>query len=1832
MKTYLLKTIYTTLLFICFTGLTTIEAQCYSSSLSKNPLEFPLNGGYQTTTVSFPSGGCDNPTISVYNVPSWLTVNVSGYTIQVTAQSLSSGYREASIPVRANGNTVNGFIVKQGTEPPPPPPEPCSVSGFSGGTFNPFGETKNYNLSFSNCSSSTATFSFTTSSGQSIPSWISISQTGTSISVTCNENNTGNTRTVILVGRANVGGDDVAIGEQISQLSCSKTWYKDVDNDGYAELTRVECASPGSGYSTTVKPLGDCNDSNASINPDTKWYKDADGDGFAATVKTQCASPGSGYTRTVKPLGDCNDSNASINPDTKWYKDADGDGFAATVKTQCTSPGTGYTRTVKPLGDCNDSSAAINPDTKWYKDADGDGFAATVKTQCASPGSGYTRSVKPLGDCNDSSAAINPDTKWYKDADGDGFAATVKTQCMSPGTGYTRTVKPLGDCNDSNVAINPDTKWYKDADGDGFAATVKTQCVSPGSGYTRTVKPTGDCNDNNASLNPDTTWYLDADGDGYAVSTKTQCTSPGAGYGTTTKPLGDCNDGNPSLNPDATWYADTDGDGYGDPNAAQSACDRPTGYVSNDDDHDDSTELITNIPPQNFYRDADGDGFGEPGDTVYQSVKPSGYVTNNNDQCPDEYGDNNGCPYEEATLSNENYIYTRTYQSPMTAPGGINENSDVIEQVTYFDGLGRPMQQVGIKASPGSQDIVTHIGYDDYGRQDKEWLPYMAGGTIGNYRGMDPDGKTQTYYESHYPDDVVQGSANPYSEKVFEPSPLNRVLKQAAPGESWKKDGGHEIEFSYDINVVNEVRLFQVGFVNGDTEAPELEIDTVGHYLAGELYKTVTKDENWQPGDGNLHTTEEFKDKQGRAVLKRTYGPSDINMDGSISAGESEVQHDTYYVYDLFGNLTYVLPPKINATTANIATLRSNLNALGYQYKYDEQNRLVKKKIPGKGWEHIVYNRLDQPVLAQDANQRDNNEWLFTKYDAFGRVAYTGIVQSIDDRTAMQASADAFSTQFETQTATASTYAGTPVHYTKQAFPDSFSEVLTVNYYDTYVDTDGLTVPSQVYGEPKATGIETKGLPTVSKVKVLDDDSPNTWTTTITGYDKKGRAIYTAEQNDYLNTTTINESDLDFTGKVLVSKTKHRKGTGTWIVTIDNYTYDHRGRLVDHYQCIGEGSSFEGCDDTADYVNKSYSAPLSETTIKEASGSFTLQPGFHFVASSGKTLHLSIAQKGELIAHNVYDNLGQLKTKKVGNTESTPLQTVSYDYNIRGWLKKINAPSSLGTSLFGFEIRYNDIADTDKKLFNGNISQTLWNTQSENSTSNPVSNQYTYSYDALNRITGATDNTGNYNVSGIAYDQNGNITALERQGHTAMESNGEITAYGQMDALTYTYGVGNKLTKVLDDGNDTYGFKDGNTGTDYDYDANGNLTQDLNKGIPTDGITYNHLNLPASITIGGGNISYIYDATGVKLKKTVSTGKVTEYAGNYIYENNQLQFFSHAEGYVTPNSNGYDYVYQYKDHLGNVRLSYMDANSNGSITGDEIIEESNYYPFGLQHKGYGPGISSLGNDVAKKFKYQGQELTKSLGYEMYEFELRHYDAAIGRFITTDPYEQFHSPYMAMGNNPVVSFDPDGGKCYDGNGNVVACPDSEIYDDYRESDEKHITVLGEVEVSNSDSNFDKGKREFLRSEDVQVEKFMNVHVDEIAMGVVLMATTTSQLDGPEPGPADVAAVGELLTGAMLISLLIQSEDFVNENHALITQSLNYIPPPKTLPGFPGATKVKRKNERARWHLPNGDIGEWDSQHGELEVYDKTGKKHKGAYDPDTGEKKKDGDPKRKTDKK
>ena len=157
-----------------------------------------------------------------------------------------------------------------------------------------------------------------------------------------------------------------------------------------------------------------------------------------------------------------------------------------------------------------------------------------------------------------------------------------------------------------------------------------------------------------------------------------------------------------------------------------------------------------------------------------------------------------------AQTDTENYIKTTSPQLPVQTETAVNNlnSSFKIETITYFDGLGRPKQQIGIRQSPTGKDIITHIGYDTFGRQDKSYLPYVpnAAGGEGLFRTGNQAQATTTFYNTP----KYEHTQNPYSETHFEASPLNRVLEQGAPGADWEldktTDTDHTIKFDYQTN------------------------------------------------------------------------------------------------------------------------------------------------------------------------------------------------------------------------------------------------------------------------------------------------------------------------------------------------------------------------------------------------------------------------------------------------------------------------------------------------------------------------------------------------------------------------------------------------------------------------------------------------------------------------------------------------------------------------------------------------------------------------------------------------------------------------------------------------------------------------------------------------------------------------------------------------------------------------------------------------------------------------------------------------------------------------
>lgn len=942
--------------------------------------------------------------------------------------------------------------------------------------------------------------------------------------------------------------------------------------------------------------------------------------------------------------------------------------------------------------------------------------------------------------------------------------------------------------------------------------------------------------------------------------------------------------------------------------------------------------------------------------------------------------------YSQNLTDTENYIYKKTYLSDPSDP--VQKQ---LEEVQYLDGLGKPKQVISVKSTPLGQDMVLPIVYDQFGRKTKNYLPVP----VQSFNAGIQTSITENTVNLHY------GVTNAFSEKELESSPLSRIFQSASPGEEWKINSGHTIKYDYDANsTADQVKKYNITTTWDNTnQIYNSTLSQITFYDENLLYKFSIKDE-----DNNEKIV--FKDLYGHIILIR-------KKDGVDNI-------DTYYVYDSNDRLAYVIPPLASILPVLTPAILDNLC---YQYRYDNKNRLVEKKIPGKGLEYMVYDKQDRLVLSQDAVLRTVNNnfskkgWLFTKYDQFGRIVYSGFFANTASRAVMQTALNNMTSwNNENRTTTPFTLNGMDVYYTKVAFPTGSMTILDVSYYDTYPPLPAdVLIPSYIINPTQSvltqdsqnSSRSTKSLPTAYYVKNVENDN---WSKEFIWYDTKGRVIGTHSIN-HLGGYTKTEAELDFSGIPQKTNTYHLRKPGENGVTVkERYEYDTQNRLKKHYHQVDN-------------------------------------------------------KQEELLSENTYNELSELTNKKVGHN----LQSIDYAYNIRGWLTAVNkdqmAIADLGGKLFSYKIKYTQkegITNPDTTLFpdknvkpkyNGNIAEVDWRAVSsigDNPSITPK--RYGYSYDALNRLkAGYYQNPDNAwskeNTESLDYDLNGNITKLYRTSIT--ENNNTFATV--IDNLEYTYS-GNNVTGIKDYTNNPTGYEGGN-GT-ISYDLNGNMWKMADKNISK--IQYNYLNLPTQLEYGDmgvmGIYKHIYRADGTKLQKTAVKSEcgitncydvtdISDYLDGFQYMKTvmsnktggdvgmlqlafsretekamEMQAFSLEEQKTVPSGKTVDlrffptaegfydyqkdqYIYQYKDQLGNARISFA-RNSKGAL---EITDVNDYYPFGMNH--LGTGAAFFGKGTYKNYKFQEQELQET-GF--YSYKWRNYMPDIGRFFNIDPLSEMYA--------------------------------------------------------------------------------------------------------------------------------------------------------------------------------------------------------------------------------
>lgn len=764
--------------------------------------------------------------------------------------------------------------------------------------------------------------------------------------------------------------------------------------------------------------------------------------------------------------------------------------------------------------------------------------------------------------------------------------------------------------------------------------------------------------------------------------------------------------------------------------------------------------------------------------------------------------------------SDHNYVLTKMMLD--------NTGKQSFNRIDYYDGLGRAEETVMHKASPGGKDIATLQEYDAVGRPHISYIPVPVSTFMGGHVSHDI---VKSLSNDFYGDDRA------YDWTVYESSPLNRIKEQYGPGAAWHT-GQKRVTTGYLANSTSGELSCALYVV-----ASASSLQRKGLYAAGELYVTKTTGE-----DGHVSYT--FTDKLGQVVLERV-------MDGTV-------MNDTYYVYDDFGCLRYVLPPSSSELLTATATWPDTHTALvnyAYVYKYDGRNRCIQKWLPGIDSVEMRYDKADRLVFSQDGNQRSKpeKEWTFHLYDDFGRPTVTGVLVSdtVPDMT---------------ETVVRSTYNGGTALGGYFAIPSLSGSVklLTVNYYDDHVFTAG--VSQLAYVDPPsgydARYSNAKGLLTGTRIYRLED--PTKYTASALYYDHRGRVVQ-AHSSNSLGGFDDEYYAYTFTGKVKQRRQVHSAPGKS--AHAETYYYD-------------------------------YGSPATNPTERLLSVSHKLN---------------SAAQV--TLAQYTYDEVGRVKTKKLGT------ETTSYSYNVRSWLTqltgiKFNQTLTYNAAVNGVtpsKVLYNGNISAMKWKSGDETTERGYKFTYDNLARLTAA---TYG-----EGTAITSNLNRFNENVTYNDKMGNIKTLTRRGKLN-SGYGDIDNLTYTYTGNQLTKVTDAVTTAITYDGAFHFVDGANVDNEYTYDKNGNLTKDLNRKITSitynslnlpQAITFSNGNTTTYVYDGVGNKLSVAYQSG-------STTTKTEYVGNKVYKNGTLSMLLTEEGYVTLSGTTPTYHYYLKDHQGNNRV------------------------------------------------------------------------------------------------------------------------------------------------------------------------------------------------------------------------------------------------------------------------------------------------------------------------
>lgn len=871
------------------------------------------------------------------------------------------------------------------------------------------------------------------------------------------------------------------------------------------------------------------------------------------------------------------------------------------------------------------------------------------------------------------------------------------------------------------------------------------------------------------------------------------------------------------------------------------------------------------------------------------------------------------------------------------------DGSRYLDVVTYVDGLGRELETVHKALTPLGKTMVSMSEYDAVGRLCRQWLPVVCGN--GEYVSLSDVREASA---AQYGDECA------YTEIVYEHSPFSRVSRVTGPGAAWH-EGGYAVETEYGLNT-SEGRLRCMAYAVDDDGMLECS----GVCEAGSLVVKQVVDE-----DGRVSLM--FADAQGRVVLERR----------EVLSGQYA---DTYYVYDGYGNLRYVLPPELSKRLSGIGEWDTNDDAVwdfAYTYRYNGRGQVIWRKLPGCEPVVIGYDAGGYPVLEQDGVQRERGEWTLHVPDRYGREVFTAIILGI-------AGSDVFADVYVT-----AAYDGETVQTGGYAvsipLPDQLS-MLTVSYYDDYdfvdLEESGMRA-ALAYKEMQGYGeVWNNVAGMLTGCRVYEGMGGGTYTVEAIYYDSYGRIVESHASNrvggmdDWFWAYT-------FTGNPERSFHQH-SGHGSRIEEAFRFEYDHAGRLSRTWYSLGDEEELL----------------LEEVAYDE------------LCRVSGKTLN------GRRIA-------------------------TAYEYNIRGWQTLQQSPNFREQVDYESHPDGNPSMSGKVNVIHtavGNMAAQMTNIFSTSYRYDGIG-RLSGSECVMDKEDYATSYSYDLNGNMTAFERNGRLQPGLTSSNPGQWKYGtiddvelEYDGNHLLRATDNVPGLSYGNASDFDDG--------GNEDVEYVYDAVGRLACDANRGITR--IMYDAAGCPSNVMFADGSVTaYGYDATGTKYRAQYMSPPETavtpggglsgdvelkpfpggggtpslrldltrEYCGNVIYKDGTLERILTPSGYAVPDgAGGYALYWYIRDRQGSVRAV---LDSLGLP-----VEQNRYYPYGLP----------IEVGETQPYKYGGKEYDRMNGLDAYDFSARWYDPSLCRFMSMDPQcERYYSlsPYAYCGGDPVNFIDPTG---------------------------------------------------------------------------------------------------------------------------------------------------------------------------------------------------------------